>query len=552
MRYKDIVKIRLKKFYIIIVVLFLLLMLGLFNIQIINHDNLSQMADSQYNAVIKSESIRGDIVDRNGISFTKGRDEVFLIIFPKLLAPQEQVFNVISILTGKDVRELSMQFDKNIDTVEIEVVNMDYDIINEIESGKYKGVYLYTTNVRYDENSIARHVIGYIQKDGTPIMGIEKNFDMYLNSNGKKVLYTLKDAKDNLLPGVDYGIKQTDTAYYDVELTIDYYIQEILEKALEHFGNRNGGIVVEIDSGEILALASRPNYRQYDLNSNVEEDCLWAIPLKAFPAGSVFKVIVAAAALEDGRYCSEDIFYCNGGIEVNGVYYSCHRDIGGLGRLTLEEAFSRSCNDTFISITRELGGESIIELSRQFGFGNDVDIGLDNDRGTLPARDEYAGAGVGNLALGQGSILVTPIQVADMMTTIANGGVRKPLRLVRGFISNEKQRIRWSGRNEEYRVLKEETAKELQKWLIHAAKYGTGEKAYSENFGGCGGKTGTPQINNDKYVNHYGWFAGFFPMDQPKYVIAILSREEGGGGKTAAPIFKEVAEGIWRYNSNLD
>src|SRR5690606_24547480 len=106
-------------------------------------------------------------------------------------------------------------------------------------------------------------------------------------------------------------------------------------------------------------------------------------------------------------------------------------------KLSLKEAFSHSCNDIFISIARELGGEAIIELSKQFGFGSELDIGIDNDRGLLPDRDEYAGAGIGNLALGQGTVMVTSIQVADMMTTIGNGGVRKPLRLVRGLISND-------------------------------------------------------------------------------------------------------------------
>lgn len=511
------------------------------------------MADNQYNAIIKSENIRGHIVDKNGISLTKGRDRVYLIVFSQLIAPQDQVFDVISILTGKEVHEIRTEINQNIKTIEMEILNMDYNLIQEVERGKYKGLYVYTTNPRYDKNSIARHVVGYIQRDGTPVMGIEKNFDSYLNGDGERILYALKDARDNLVPGAGYGIKQAiDTSYYDVELTIDYNVQELLEQALDRLGHRNGGIVVEIDSGDILALASRPNYKQYDLGANSEEDCLWAVPLKAFPAGSIFKVVVASAALEAGQYDGDDIFYCNGGIDVNGVFYSCHGDVGGLGKLSLKEAFSHSCNDIFISIARELGGEAIIELSKQFGFGSELDIGIDNDRGLLPDRDEYAGAGIGNLALGQGTVMVTSIQVADMMTTIGNGGVRKPLRLVRGLISNDNRRIQWRTSGREYRVLREETAKELQNWLIHAARYGTGKKAYDEEFGGCGGKTGTPQINNDKYASHYGWFVGFCPIDEPKYVIAILSRDGGEGGETAAPIFREVAEGIWNYYSNLD
>ena len=254
-------------------------------------------------------------------------------------------------------------------------------MVEEIEKEIYPGLYIFLKNRRYDENSVARHVVGYIQGDGIGIMGIEKSFNSFLSSDEECMIYALKDAKNQLVPGAGYDYKKPDTIYYDVELTIDFHIQRALEQVLDRAGGRNGGVVVDIRNGHILALASMPNYKQYDIRGNSEEDCFWAVPLKAFPPGSVFKTIVAAVALEDGGYSRDDIFYCNGGIDINGVYYSCHKSIGGLGRLTLKEAFAHSCNDTFISIAREIGGDKIVDLAMKFGFASAVDIELDNDNG---------------------------------------------------------------------------------------------------------------------------------------------------------------------------
>lgn len=534
-----------------ITIVFIILCIVLFNIQVVAHEDLSAKADNQNNIAIVSNPVRGNILDRNGIPFTESRDEIYLKVFPKLIGSREDILQIIGDLSGQNIFELKRQFQAKPQETEIIVSNLDYDLIEEVMQGIYPGIYIYANNRRYDENSIARHIVGYIQKDGSPIMGIEKEFHVFLDGNGESHIYGFKDAKDNPISGAGYRLERSNTVYHDVQLTIDYHIQKLLEQVLDDAGGRNGAIVVEIDSGEILAAASRPNYKQYDIAGSSEPDCFWAVPFKAFPPGSIFKTVVAAIAIEEGKYSGEDMFFCNGGIDLNGVFYPCHKSTGGLGEITLEEAFAHSCNDAFIRIAKELGGDKVVEFARKFGFGSEIDIGFDNDIGGLPDRFKFAGAGIGNLALGQGDVMVTPLQAVDMMTTIANGGIRKPLKLVRRLISSDGTNIEWKSETEEYRVISNETAKELQTWLIQAARYGTGKRAYDEEFGGGGGKTGTPQIANDIYAEHYGWFVGFFPVENPKYAMAILSREEGEGGTTAAPIFKEIARGIWRYNSNL-
>lgn len=532
-------------------VLFAILVIVLFKIQIIDHKRLSEKADRQNNMVITTNSVRGNILDRNGIPFTVGKEIIYLKVYPRQIGEREDVLETIKILTKKDSIELQRKLNSNLQGFEIQVLNRDNNLIKEVLEGMYPGLYIYITNERYDENSIARHIVGYIQRDGSPIMGIEKNFNDFLDSGDKSYIYAFKDVNDNPIVGAGYTYKEPDSVYHDVQLTIDYSIQNLLEKVLDDADGRNGAIVVDIDSGEILAAASRPNYKQYDIAGSIEPDCLWAVPFKAFSPGSIFKTVVAAVALEQGRYSEDVMFYCGGGIDINGVFYSCHKGMGGLGSLTLKEAFAYSCNDTFIKIAKDLGGDKVVELAKEFGFGRGLNIGLSNDEGGLPDKLKFAGAGIGNLALGQGDVMVTPLQAVDMMTTIANGGIRKPLKLVRQIISSEGDIIKWQNENNQYRVISEETASELQEWLIHAARHGTGKRAYGEEFGGSGGKTGTPQITHDIRTEHYGWFVGFFPAKEPKYAMAVLSREEGEGGTIAAPIFKEVAKAIWDYSSNL-
>ncbi|NMA95434.1 MAG: hypothetical protein GX974_05300, partial [Clostridiales bacterium] len=211
-----------------------------------------------------------------------------------------------------------------------------------------------------------------------------------------------------------------------------------------------------------------------------------------------------------------------------------------------KEAFARSCNDTFINIAKDLGGDTVVRYAKKFGLGKGLDIGLGNDDGGLPDSQVFAGAGIGNLAIGQGDVMATPLQMADVIATIVNGGVRKPLRLIDRVISNRGDILEVKEENEEYRVLSQNTSNELVSWLSYAAEHGTGKRAYDESYGGCGGKTGTPQINYDPKANYYGWFVGYFPKDDPKYAMAVLSREQGEGGATAAPIFRKIAKSMYK------
>lgn len=528
-----------------------LLTLRLFYIQILEGEEHANRVRHQHIDQIVLDEKSGNITDRNGISFTSAGEIWKLKIIPHTIAFNEKAFEVIKALTGKDKTEF------NCDSMEIfnvPVINPDKDLLAAVAANQFNGVLCYKENIRYNDDSLARHVIGYLRKsDNVPMSGIEKVFSSYLHPGLESYVNVFSDAANRPIFSLGYQINEPERKWYDVQLTLDYNIQKTVEQVLDKYpGHRHGGIVIDAATGGILALASRPQYQQHNpiaMQTDGMDSSFLAIPLEQYPLGSVFKIIVASAALESGYYNGNTTFTCSGGIQMGNRWMPCHASTGGLGTITLREAFAHSCNDTFIRIAQEIGGETIISTAKRFGLGRSIDIGLPNAAGRLMEEDEYIGSGIANLAIGQGSILVTPLQVADMIATILNGGIRKPIELVDGLVDPEGNFTKYDFKQEEsvtgHRVISQQTASALMDWMGDVTEYGTAKNMRDSIVGGTAGKTGTPQVSGDLKSSNYGWFAGFFPRDNPIYIIVVLSLEEGGAVETAVPIFQDIARDIW-------
>ena len=547
-----------KRFYIMgycFTALFALLILRLFQIQVINGKEYTEKALPQQTVTVDVEEKRGNITDRNGIPFTQAGEIHELMIFPNSIGFDDAAYEAIEELTGKP--KSYFKEEGKISYTEV-ILDPDSSWIERIKEGIYPGVLYQKGNVRYDDHSLARHVVGYLREsDGVAMSGMEKVFEQYLHPGSVKQVHAVADAKDQIIPGLGYTITEPDETWYHVRLTLDYKIQEILERVLDRYPDRrHGGLVVDARTGDILALASRPQFKQYDPESAVndtEEASFLAIPLEQYPLGSVFKIVVAAAALESGKYTEDTKFVCTGGIQTGSKFFPCHSSVGGLGEITLREAFAYSCNDTFIRIAMDIGGDAIVKTAEKFGLGKALNIELPNAAGMLMSKRQYTGPGIANLAIGQGETMVTPLQIADLLTTLVNGGQRKQLQLVAGltapdgkFLESTRESTQSVGQNNgNDRVISEKTADALAAWMGDVTEYGTAEKARDPQIGGTAGKTGTPQVSGDPYSKEYGWFAGFFPQNNPRYVIVILSREEGGADDVAVPLFHDIAKSIW-------
>jgi len=227
--------------------------------------------------------------------------------------------------------------------------------------------------------------------------------------------------------------------------------------------------------------------------------------------------------------------------------FACHKTEGH-GSLNFLQGFSQSCNPVFIHTGLNLGYNTIIRMAKRFGFGMSLELydGMQQQSGNIPEKKYTSSREIANISIGQGEILVTPLQVVDMITAIANNGVRKKLNLVDAVVTNEGNIVKIIRREEDSRAISEEVAKKIQTMMHEATISGTGKNANLDEYGGAAGKTGSAEtgwiVNGETKV--HAWFAGFFPVNQPKYAAVVFVENGRQGGTAAAPVFKEIGEKI--------
>lgn len=521
----------------------------LFFIQIIKKDEYSKKAVQQRLMSIPLDIERGNIYDRNMIPFTGREVKKYIIAYPDYIQDKNAVASIISKLSSKSTEGILKELNSHAGALEYIYEKENDDLLNIIEAGKLKGVIAIEKKHRYSDESIGRHVIGYISKsDKNGEMGIERSMDNYLSSASGKSLIAVVDSSKKIIPGLGFRKVETNSngLNYGVKLTLDYHIQKIVEQVMND-NNVNGAVVVmDTRTGDILAMSSHPHYEQDDIqkyiNSNGEElinKCIWPYDL-----GSVFKIVVAAAAIESGKVNLQQTYKCEGSISVGNNVINCstyesHKD----REITLDEAFALSCNTTFVKIGMEVGAEAILDMAKKLGLGEKQCFELLEEKsGYIPRPEED---GIGNISIGQGKIQVTPLQVTSMMSTIANNGIKYNSRLVDELINEDGATVKKIDKERPKIVLSPTTAYILKKMLRDVTTYGTGKQAdIGEELGGSSGKTGTAQTGIDNGRIIHGWFTGFIPSDNPQYAITVFINNGRSGGRSAAPVFKQIGEAI--------
>ena len=311
------------------------------------------------------------------------------------------------------------------------------------------------------------------------------------------------------------------------------------------------GAVVVMDpyTGEIKAMASFPSYRPDNLAQAVtdsENTPLINRALLPYSVGSTFKVVTASAALEQ-ELPLDQVYECTGQINVSGQIFRCHRR-SGHGEVDMVDAMMKSCNPYFIQLGLKIGGTSLLEMAKRFGFGEALPLaqGISGSAGTLPGESDLQNpAEVANLSFGQGLLTASPLQVTRMMAAAANGGVLVQPRLVLGT-TPDGQTLEREADVPSRQILSPEIAAQIQAFLIHCVMVEEEQHALPDNVS-AGGKTATAQTGrfdeNGDELEH-GWFSGFFPAENPRYVVTVLAENSGFGNDTAAPVFAEIAEEI--------
>ncbi|MBE6884196.1 MAG: hypothetical protein E7487_06285 [Ruminococcaceae bacterium] len=413
------------------------------------------------------------------------------------------------------------------------------------------GVQIYRGKKRYSDTQTAVHLIGSLT-DAMTVggSGLEKALDDYLTQNSTVI--SARYHTDALGRAFDNDIPETITDNPDdpagVVLTLDLRVQSIAEKALKKL-TCGAVVIMDIKNGDIKASASYPVFNPNNLSADMDS-ALSPFLNRAFASycvGSTFKLVTAAAALEANIPTTFE-HICTGSVTIGDVTFHCQNRTGH-GSLMLKDALAFSCNPYFISLAAETGADRIYSLALLLGFGSQDTLweNFSTSPGNLPSAQTLATpAGAANFAFGQGELLATPIQLCKLVCTIANGGYSVTPRLIDGFTDDGVVLTQPAPLYSQNRILSEETANILKEYMINVVKNGSGRRA-APDFLSAGGKTASAQtgqyIDGEEKIE--GWFAGFYPAEEPRFAITVLAEGAGSGAVTAAPVFKEIADGLY-------
>lgn len=418
-----------------------------------------------------------------------------------------------------------------------------------------KGVEMFDAVERYSENQLAPHIIGYLnpeKTDGTAGIELSYNDLLHQYDGSLRVRYTVNATGQTML-AIPPEILQDN--YMDsggVALTLDANIQRAVQDAMKGV-EKGAAVVMDISNGNIKASASMPAYDANNLAASLQDPNSPFVnrAFCQYNVGSTFKLVTAAAALEAG-YGQYIPYTCEGYSDVDGHIFYCHWR-NGHGELDLNKAIEVSCNPYFIHLGLSAGGKRIVSLAREIGFTRAAQFTdeIKTQSGTLPDDSELRNdAAVANMAFGQGKLTATPVQIAQMISAVANGGYAVTPRLVEGFTDDGKTFYEHTISYAPVQVFSDRTSKILRKTLVNNVVNGSGKLA-KPIYSTAGGKTGSAQTGiyripgeEDSEIIH-AWFAGYFPAETPKYAIVVLVEGGGEGSEVAAPIFRKIADAIY-------
>lgn len=482
---------------------------------------------------------RGNFYDRNGQLLTGYTPEWYALCIPGDIS-YATLFPYVS------YAEQTELYEKRNTTAPF-LIQVDHDLT-------MNGVPTYKSTQRYLPLPIAVHLLGYLDGEGKGVSGLEYAYDDILSQSGDvSVVSCLTTAQGNLLDGDEPRLQlQEKGTGQGVSLTLDADIQRMCEGIANLTMERGCILVMDTQTGAILASVSMPEYDPNNVAKSIQANDTSLInrAFNTFSAGSVFKVVLAAAAYENGL----DWFTheCTGSVEVSGQTYRCAQGRAH-GTVNLRGALEQSCNCYFVELGRLLGGDSIRSEAEKMGFGAACAVapGLKSSAGMLPELQDLENAGqLALFSFGQGDLSATPLQITAMMNTVANGGVYHTPRFVYGVVDKDLNLTDSMGLPvelpESEMVLNPDTARILRDMLQSVVSDGIGGEAAPREEN-AGGKTGTAQTGQfdekgEELLNY--WFSGFYPAESPRYTITVLQDGILEPEVSSAAIFSQIADSL--------
>lgn len=414
------------------------------------------------------------------------------------------------------------------------------------------GIQQFTVPARYSGEQLAAHVVGYVGDDTHGACGAELFFDKELSESSGSVTVTYRtDARGNV--SEVKPIKVENTLYRSragVALTIDSRIQNMVETIADEKISKGAVVVLEPNTGNILAMASFPSFSPLEISKYLEsEDSpLFHRAVAAYNCGSVFKTVSAMAALESGIPLTRE-FLCNGMLPVGSNRIKCHQILGH-GSLDLAEGYAQSCNPYFIQLMQETGSEPLYRMACLLGFDSPLlpAVNFSTARAQFPTLQELSQPTVlANISFGQGDLLATPLHVAQMTACVVNGGKFYRPNLYAGSVTVS-GKLNETVLDPPTSVCSQKTADTVKEMMVKVVSDGLGASAMP-TVGGAGGKTGTAEtgwVGQDGETMVQNWFTGFYPAQSPKYVITVLAEDSGRTGEAAAPVFADICNYLYR------
>lgn len=582
--YEDLSTVRRRAavvFRVLLVAVFLVLAYY-WKLQILNYKKYYALAENNRTRVRAVSAPRGVIKDRNGVILADNRPSFKILLLRENLKDPGVVYEKLGGLLAVDSAQLKSRAEKYSGVPVYEpVVIMDGLSLAQVAPVESRRLDLPVVVVDFEPQryyplgSLAAHVLGYLQErtpeDGLSgrapkprpgelggRTGIEREFDPVLTGRDGSFV----EIVDSQGKSMGELRREAPVPGRELVLTLDAGLQARAEALL----SGREGVIVVLDprSGEILTMANSPSYNpnkfitrftpsewlalMADPSSPLENRAIRGL----YAPGSIFKVVMALAGLDSGLIDENTTVYCNGSTVIYGVPFACWFRPGH-GSMNLPEAIRNSCNIYFYDLGRRLGIEKIAEAARRVGLGSSTGVELPGEKsGLVPdpawkkqARGEpwYPGETI-PVSIGQGSLLVTPLQVAALTARVANRG--RPVR----------PRLTMSGRSEEpapepaAKVFSRSDYEKVVEGMWRSVnRSGTGAEAYVEGFDVCG-KTGSTQVLSrenlarmkqlGREVKTHSWFSGFAPRNDPRVVVTVLVEFGGGGGAAAAPLAREL------------
>ncbi len=581
-----------RTFFLICSLFFFVIFLFFWSIQIIKHQSFKNLSLNNVLRTVFLEAPRGKIYDQKGRVLAENRLQFTLKYIRENIQDKEQSFEILKRFSHKDEQQLKKIIEKYKaypDFFPITVRNnlsLQEVIFLKARSEEYPELEIFFAPYRsYPVGSSAAHILGYVgeiseqeltkvreknyrQGDFIGKFGLEKNYEDYLR--GEKGTQTvMKDFQERTQKIVDEKAPQSGC---DLFLTIDFGLQQFIENQMQNL--RGTVAVMELTEGGVLALISKPDFNPESFSNYSPEQWQSLLndpyyPLQnrfiqgLYSPGSVFKIVMAVAALQEGIIDARSTFFCSGVTYIYDNPFRCWFP-GGHGEVTVREALEKSCNIFFYNLGKKLDIDVIARYARMLGLGVRTGIDLEEEKaGTFPdsdwkmkkfAQKWFPGETI-SIAIGQGQISITPAQLLQMISIIALRGEKLKMHLVKEIRKGEN--LIWQFKPEKVSLpLNKDNLEIVVDGLARVVKSGTGIRAQLDGLEICG-KTGTAQVISKKnplyekvkaqeMFKPHSWFVSFAPRTNPKYALVVLVENGGDAGAIAAPLAARIYDYLFR------